>query len=121
MIPLDFQQGFSNLSEIFSSKNKNLELFEQANVIAPILNNVTLPLRLKEDRESMNDYFNKILFFKNINIFNVLATVPIIDEKGIILENDIFRFKDRSHKGICGLNEFSHPRNTKFPVNNTKN
>ncbi len=100
MIPLDFKKSFLGLSEIFDHKNKEFELYEQALWLAPLLSNISLPFRMKEENESMNAYLNKIIFFKGMNVFNIKATIPIINQKGDLLKNNIFDYKEKKGRFV---------------------
>ena len=100
LIPLDFKTSFLGLSEIFDHKNKEFELYEQALWLAPLISNISLPFRMKEERESMNEYINKIIFFKGMNVFNIKATIPIINKKGVLLNNNIFDYKKKKGRFV---------------------
>lgn len=114
LLPLDFQTAYSNLSNIFEIK-KNSEIFEKASNISTLISNGTLPFRIKEETEPLNEYIKRIVYFKNMNIFNLVGTIPIISDKGEILENNIFDFKENKGNFSC-LNSFSNPNICKISV-----
>lgn len=109
ILPLDFSLAIDELRSIFSIPKDSVDLYLKALTIAPLLSNITLGFRLKEERDSMRDYLNKLVLFPNMNIFNVAATIPVLNEKGEVFENNIFHFKENKGK-FAFFNKFSNTR-----------
>ena len=106
ILPLNFSHAVTELKKLFV-RRKESDIFTDALHLAPILSNVTLGYRLKEEGDSMMDYFNKLIFYPTMTIFNVAATIPMIGATGELLQNNILEFK--KNKGdICLFNRLAH-------------
>lgn len=113
LLPLDFQKAFYNSSFIFQANETHYDAFEKALNLAPFISNSTLPIRLKENF-SLKEYLNNIVFLPSLNVFNLIATIPICDGKKIT-ESSIFDFQEQ--KGtFFYLNNFSNPNIWKINV-----
>lgn len=106
ILPLNFSTAVTELKKLFVLRTES-DIFTEALHLAPILSNVTLGYRLKEEGHSMMDYFNKLILYPTMNIFNVAATVPLIGKTGELLQNNILEFK-RNKGDICLFNRLAH-------------
>ncbi|KRW99929.1 Tubulin/FtsZ, GTPase domain [Pseudocohnilembus persalinus] len=84
LVPIDL--NFINKCQYFNQDFINKSEFNRMTALSLLVSNITLPYRLKGN-QGMDNIFNSILPYRDLNIFSLIAQIPLVNSDETILDD----------------------------------